>query len=397
MPIRPTIRLAVLGLVASGLLIAGATSTQAASGDSGTDATFPGTGFGAIPDGALSCLPTPGAALDVSFDVSGMAARGLSDVRVTGLTFNPPHGWVGDLVVKLIAPSGQTMTVFGQTGASTATSAGDNSNAAGPYTFADDATGGWWAAAAGVVDAANVPAGSYRTSAIGGAGGNGANTNLTSAFSGVTNPNGTWKLRFTDGCQGDTGTVTAATLGLTSTPPDCTMQQTAVTNAQAAVASANAAVASAQTAANTADAAVPPAQTAATQAQAAATEAQRAATAAEDAVTKASAAVTKAKAALKKAKKSGKPAKVKKARKKLKAAKAALKAADAALAPATAALATAKTASATADAALQAAKQNAAAKHEALTSAQAQQTTANANLATAQAALTACLASRPGA
>lgn len=371
---------AVAGLSFVGASLLTGAATSATAGEAGgTDATFPGTGFGAIADGGSGCGPSPGAARDVTFDVSGMPARGLSDVRINALQLSPAHQFVGDLVVTLIAPNSASGVLFGRTGAATAAAFGDGSNVAGPYTFADDAAGGWWAAAAAAAETDPIPPGFYRTSAIGGAGGTGANTSLTLAFSGVSDPNGTWTLRFTDGCQGDVGSVSAATLGLTSTPPICTSQQEAVTNAQTAVTSANAAVASAQTAANAADAAV-------TQPQASATQAQTAATAARAAADKASAAVTKAKAAVKKAKRSGSPTKVKKAKKKLKAAKAALKAANASLVSANASLVSA-------NAALAAAKSNAAAKQQVLANAKAAQTTANAQLVAAQAALTACQAS----
>jgi subtilisin-like proprotein convertase family protein len=267
-----------------------------------------------------------------------------SDVRITGLSLT--HTFVGDLVATLIAPNGTTSHVlFGRTGAITASGFGDSSRVSGPYTFADDAAGNWWTAAQTATGDASISPGGYRTSVMGGAGSTGAVTSMTSAFSAITNANGTWTLRVTDGCGANIGVVNAATLELA---PKCAAQQLAVTAAQARVATANAAV--------------PPASAAA----AAADKAVQTGTAA---VTKATKAVDKAKKTLKNAKASGNAGKIKKAKKKLKAAKKAFKSAESALA--------------TAQQAAASARQN-------LTSAQAAATAAQAQLTSAQSALTAC-------
>ena len=54
----------------------------------------------------------------------------------------------------------------------------------------------------------------YRTTGAGGAGQTDPApvTNMTAAFAGVANPTGTWTLRMEDGCAGDTGSISAATL-----------------------------------------------------------------------------------------------------------------------------------------------------------------------------------------
>jgi len=295
--------------MAGGLLVGGPATARPAP----TDATIPGTGLGAIPDGGAACAPTPGAPLNVTFNVSGLTGP-LTDVRVTGLTFSPVHTYVGDLQVSLIAPNGTSFVVFSRTGATTTPGSGDSSDAAGPYTFADDAAGNWWTAAAAAAAGVALPAGSYRTSAVGGVGSTGAQTNMTAAFAGVTNPNGVWTLRFLDGCSADTGSVSAVSLGL---KVSCTAQQTAVTNATAAAAAADAAV-----------------------------------TSATNAVTKAAKAVKKAKAALKRAKRSGNPVKIRLAKAKLKKAKSNLKKAKAAQTAATQSAATAHAALSTAQSAL---------------------------------------------
>ena len=138
---------------------------------------------------------------------------------------------------------------------------------------------------------------------MGGAGSTGAVTSMTSAFSALTNANGTWTLRVTDGCGANIGVVNAATLELA---PKCAAQQLAVTAARATVATANAAVPPAAAAAAAADQAV-----------------QRA----RAAVSKATKAVDKAKRKLKKAKASGNATPIK-AKKKLRVAKAASKVAQ---------------------------------------------------------------------
>ncbi len=296
------------------LLLGGLLAVSPATARPGnTDATFVGTGFGPVPDGTSLTCPAPGAPLNVTFNVSGVTGP-LTDVRVTGVTFNPAHTLVGDLQVTLIAPNATSHVVFSRTGATTAAGFGDSSNVAGPYTFADDAAGNWWTAALAADTNTNIPAASYRTSQAGGAGATGAVTTMTSAFAGVTNPNGTWTLRFIDGCLQDTTTVTAASLVL---KVSCATQQAAVTSATAAAAAADQAV-----------------------------------TSANKAVSKAKNKVKKAKKALKAAVKSGNAAKIKKAKAKLKKAKKTLKKAKAKRTAATQAAATAHAQLSTAQSAL---------------------------------------------
>lgn len=181
-------------------------------------ATFPadGASLGAIPDGGGTC-PSPGAPRNVTFTVSGMTGS-VSSVSVDGLSFSPNHTFVGDIITTLIAPNGASHIVFGRTGATTATAFGSGANLAGPYQFIDTAAGtNWWTAAAG----ATIPSGSYRTTPLGGAGATNppAPTSINPAFTGVANANGTWTLRFTDGCSADTGAVSAASLTVNTAAP----------------------------------------------------------------------------------------------------------------------------------------------------------------------------------
>jgi subtilisin-like proprotein convertase family protein len=232
----------VLGLVLSTLLVMATGSPAQAAGPY----TFAGANVGAIPDGGGDCPNFPGAARDVTFNVTGVPQRQLTDVRITGLSLT--HTFVGDLVVTLFAPNGKSQVIFGRTGATTLSGPGDTSDLEGPYTFADTGPappGNWWTAAAAVDASTKIPSGTYRTSQTGGNGSVGSVTNLTPGFSTVTNPNGTWILRFVDNCASDPGTVSAATLSLTPVAPNCTTQQTNAAAAQADLDQAEAAVAAA--------------------------------------------------------------------------------------------------------------------------------------------------------
>lgn len=340
---RATSVLAGLGLLAGGVVVTGAAPSQAIP----TALTFPGSEFGVIPDGGFCTAgPVPGAPRNVTFTVTGMVKWAPVDVRVTGVELH--HPWVGDMVATLIAPDGTSHVLFGRTGATTATGAGDGSNLGGTYSFGDGGLAfDWWAEAAAVDNTQSIRSGPYGTSAIGGPGSTGAITSLVGAFGSVTSPNGTWTLRLTDGCVGDTGSVTAATLELVSAPP-CTPEQAAVTAAFAKVASTGSAKTAAGADAAKADQAVPPANVA---------------------LAKAKKAVDKAKKKLKRAKDSGSPLEIKKAKARLKKAKKAMRKARSVLA---------------------AAQQNATTAHQTLTSAEAAAASAQAQLVAAQAALAAC-------
>lgn len=191
-------------------------------------ATFAGSGVGAIPDGGSACSPSPGAARDVTFAATGLSGS-VSDVSISASFGSPNHTWMGDIVATLIAPNGASHIVFGRTGATSTTSAGDSSDLGGTYTFSDTApsppSGGWWqeSTVRGAAEAMTI--GTYRTTQLGGAGtpNPAPATNMNPAFTGVSNANGTWTLRLTDGCIADTGSITAATLNVTTgilTPAD---------------------------------------------------------------------------------------------------------------------------------------------------------------------------------
>ncbi|MEO6393979.1 MAG: FG-GAP-like repeat-containing protein [Pyrinomonadaceae bacterium] len=186
-----------------------------------TAATFPGTGVGAIPDSPGGTPPVYGTPLVVSYVVSGLTG---TNVATVDLSYTATHSWIGDLDVVLKAPgAGPSHVIHSRVGALTATSFGASSDLVGAYTFTDTATGtNIWTAAAGTT----IPVGSYRTTAAGPQATSPAPvTSLNTAFSGVTAAaaNGTWTLTIRDGGGGDTGSVTASSLTITTAgPASCT-------------------------------------------------------------------------------------------------------------------------------------------------------------------------------
>ncbi len=165
--------------------------------------------LGAIPDSLGEC-GTDGAPHFVVVPVSGVVG-GVTGVSVSmALT----HTWMGELTATLIAPDGTQHVIFGRTRATTPTDWGSSFDLNGStYTFNDAAGGNWWMAAT----QDPVPGGAYRTSAIGGfPGATGPATAMNPVFAN-REPNGTWRVRFTDSCRLDVGTVSALSLALTTT------------------------------------------------------------------------------------------------------------------------------------------------------------------------------------
>lgn len=188
------------GQVTEAALVVGGTTGVATSAVSGT--------LGAIPDGPSMLPQIPGAPRDVLFAVP--AGRGT--VTSVSLRMTLTHPVAGDLMVRLIAPTGASHVIFGYTGALSATAYGSRADLNGTYAFRDAASTGWWttvsSAGSGVV-----PGGVYRTNAPGGAGATGAATQMDPVFSGLPSA-GTWILRITDGAALDVGTITEAELSL---------------------------------------------------------------------------------------------------------------------------------------------------------------------------------------
>lgn len=133
--------------------------------------------------------------------------------------------------MRLFAPNGAQAVIFSRTGLNTSLPNGDDSDLVGPYRFFDNNSNNWWSAATAANSATAIPAGSYRSSNPGGPGETGINTLITPAFAGVSNPNGTWTLKFQDVAGSDSGSVSAAELTVlegadTSAPPAPTMTST---------------------------------------------------------------------------------------------------------------------------------------------------------------------------
>jgi subtilisin-like proprotein convertase family protein len=169
--------------------------------------------LGAIPDGPGNTPQTPGAARDVTFTVSGIAGN----VTNVELSLTGTHTWVGDVQATLIAPNGAAHRLFGYTGATTAAEFGDDSDLGGTYVFKDMASppsGGWWQEATAKTGTQALASGDYRATNSGGAGAINPMpaTTMNASFSGVSNANGTWTLRVTDGTAQDVGSITAANL-----------------------------------------------------------------------------------------------------------------------------------------------------------------------------------------
>jgi hypothetical protein len=214
-------------IAAVALLYAAKNSSSVVQASSGGANAVPQATFnadagslGGIPDSA-GCGPTPGTPRNVTFQASGLSGS-VTNVDVSLTLGTPFHTWMGDVIATLIAPNGASHTLFGVTGSTTATGIGDSSDIAGPYVFSDTApappSGGWWQESTARTATQAMTSGTYRTTGLGGAGqvNPAPPTSINASFSGVSNANGTWTLRFTDGCSGDTGAVSAASLSLTT-------------------------------------------------------------------------------------------------------------------------------------------------------------------------------------
>lgn len=177
----------------------------------GNSSSFPGAGVGPIPDrGTAGCGAPAGPPLNITFSVSGLGYPATDLARIE-VDMDMTHTWTGDLNAELVAPDGVTShTLFGRTGATTATGCGDSSDLDTVYTFGSSGSGDFWAAAAAA--GATIPGGSYRTSEPGGSPSGGAFTDMLASFAGLADLNGSWTLSVTDFGGGDTGEVQSATL-----------------------------------------------------------------------------------------------------------------------------------------------------------------------------------------
>jgi hypothetical protein len=169
--------------------------------------SYPGSNFGPIADGIATSVESYGPARDIYFDVTGATGT----VSSVDLFFTATHTWVGDLRVTLIAPNGKRHLIFARTGATTAGGAGYGSDLDGEYEFFSSGND-WWTSAQ---NNSPIPQNLYQTVVSGGAGVSApaSGTNMNAAFAG-TPASGRWILRFEDGYEGDTGSVSAAHLAV---------------------------------------------------------------------------------------------------------------------------------------------------------------------------------------
>jgi len=189
-----------------------ATDEKASRGTETITATFNAdpSSLGAIPDAAAGCgnhaTSTP---KDVTYNVSGLTGN-INDVRVS-MTFNPAHSWGGDIWAELRSPSNGAMkTIFRQRGGTTATACGSSNDLAGPYNFFDTAANTNFFSVAGNP----TPSGDYQAFVEF----TGTATPITPTFAPLAagQVNGTWTLRLLDGGGGDTGSISASVLTVTT-------------------------------------------------------------------------------------------------------------------------------------------------------------------------------------
>lgn len=291
---------------------------------------FAGVGAGQIADGGAGCAG-PGPARELAFTVSGVPTGSpLTGVRVSGLLLAHPR--VGDLTLTLIAPDGTAHVLFSRTGVSVDRADGYDAALLGPYAFSDDHSTEWWTWASG----AEVPAGRYFSTAPGAPERAGpVRTGITEAFAGLADPNGDWRLRLTDQCQGPSGPlgeVRAATLDVKTAADDmnsCIAEgmrtasaQVDLAAAEEVLAAARSALAAAATQRGATEFAHAAAATAAGAAATTAAAAQSAAVLAAQAAKQAAKALSAAKKRAERSETSRAKVRVKKARKALRAARA---------------------------------------------------------------------------
>jgi subtilisin-like proprotein convertase family protein len=170
--------------------------------------TYLGSGGGAIPDNQ------PGNPLIITFNVTEVGAVNHVDLTLTGLT----HTWIGDLIGTLSGPGGVVNAdIMRRIGATTSTGVGDSTNVNGNYRFIDSGVDPV-AAVAPLGDAAVLPSGDYWATTLGAATNAGTKVNLDAVFAAVGNAQGTWTLRLSDNAALDTGSITSATLNISTVP-----------------------------------------------------------------------------------------------------------------------------------------------------------------------------------
>lgn len=206
-----------LGVVLTPVLVAAAL-TAPASADVGPDDvlhTF-NSGLGApinLNPGPVTCGGNPVTPIQITYNVSGVQAKRLSDVRL-GLDLN--HTWGGDYHIEVVAPDNTIGTVTDPTCAGGET---DNTDVAGFYWFNNLGTQ-TFAQALAATGAGPLANTNYLPL-----------ENLANEFGHLTHPNGTWTIRIWDEWGDVTGTAgPSATLWLRT---DDTRPTTSITSSPA--------------------------------------------------------------------------------------------------------------------------------------------------------------------
>ena len=173
----------------------------------------------AVPDN----LP---AGTNLTYNVSGLTGN-LTNVGVQNMTWAPTHTWSGDITVRLSAPGGSPIaTIHERRGRTTwRMGAGSIDDLAGPYTFGDAFVTNFHP------DGPDNPvlAGNYRASQCVTTAGE--LVALDTVF-GRLSPeprNGIWTLNVSDNAAGDTGSISAVALQLTTSGGGCVPTAAGVT------------------------------------------------------------------------------------------------------------------------------------------------------------------------
>ncbi|MEM8583506.1 MAG: hypothetical protein AAGF87_04510, partial [Bacteroidota bacterium] len=173
------------------------------------DETEPGTIVMETASGAFAtetAIPDDTAAgINTTATVSGIPATAtIDDIRIVDFTMN--HTWVGDLILVLTAPTGETLELVNRAGAPPGTF-GDssNSNVAGPISFDDAATdlAEDMGSTIGTTEAVCVDDGICTYAP------NDGTTSFASLIADLAgdDPNGSWTINISDNAGGDLGTI----------------------------------------------------------------------------------------------------------------------------------------------------------------------------------------------
>jgi hypothetical protein len=161
----------------------------------------PGAG-GTIPDSNPTGFSSTIIVADAITTVQSVEIRGLR------------HTWIGDLIITLTAPGGQSVDILRRVGSATVGGLGDSSNlgtgggsVGATYIFDDSSSNSIWTAAAGGASTFDIPAGTYSPATnlfTGAVGTSYAESNFTFGDQAA----GNWVLKISDNAGADLGAYT---------------------------------------------------------------------------------------------------------------------------------------------------------------------------------------------